>query len=144
MSDPGYPIFGKAEPGVQYEDRPGAYAFMLNKHDEIAILQTGWGMHLPGGGLDPGETEIAGLHRELREEMGVVVVKADFLCRSGQILFSRHYKKHFKKIGSFYRVEVEQPIRLKMQDGHELLWMDRRQAGLELSEEFQRWALERL
>lgn len=139
-----YPIFGDAKAGVQYEDRPGAYAFMFNKHDELAILQMNWGTFLPGGGVDPGETELVALARELREEMGVVMLRADFLCRSGQYLFSRHYQKHFRKIGSFYRVEVEQPIRLKMQDGHELLWMDRRQAGLELSEEFQRWALERL
>jgi 8-oxo-dGTP diphosphatase len=117
---------------------------MFNKHDELAVLQMSWGMFLPGGGVDPGETDLVGLARELREEMGVVLLKAEFLCRSGQLLFSRHYQTHFRKIGSFYRVEVEQPIRLKMQDGHELLWMDRRQASLELSEEFQRWALERL
>lgn len=117
---------------------------MLNKHDELAIISTGWGAFLPGGGLDPGENEITGLGRELREEMGVVLLKAEFMCRAGQYLYSRHYQKHFRKIGAFYRVDVEQPIRLRMQDGHELLWMDRRQAGLELSEEFQRWALEKL
>jgi len=138
------PTFGTPEPGQQYTDRPGAYAFMFNKHNELAVLQTSWGSFLPGGGLEPGEAEVAGLTRELREEMGVKLQTAELVCRANQYLFSRHYQKHFLKIGSFYRVEVVQPILLKMQKDHELLWMDRRQAGMELNEEFQRWALEQL
>src|SRR5438093_1030742 len=95
------PTFGKADPGVQYIDRPGAYAYMTNKHNELALLQTSWGTFLPGGGMDPGETEIAALTRELFEEMGVKVVKADLVCRANQYLFSRHYQKHFRKMGAF-------------------------------------------
>ncbi len=138
------PIFGTPEPGANYVDRPGAYAFLFNKHFELAILQTTFGTFLPGGGLDPGENDLAGLTRELQEEMGVKLQSAELVCRAGQYLYSRHYQKHFKKIGAFYRVQLAQPIRLKMQKDHELLWIDKRQAGLELSEEFQRWAIERI
>lgn len=138
------PTFGSQESGVTYVDRPGAYAFLLNKHFELAILQTKYGTFLPGGGLDPGESEIVGLSRELHEEMGVKLLTAEIVCRSAQFLYSRHYKQHFRKIGSFYRVELAQPIRLKLEKDHELLWVDQRHAGLELSEESQRWAVERI
>lgn len=138
------PEFGQREPNVVYTDRPGAYGFLFNKHRELAVIQTSWGAFLPGGGLDAGETELQGLSRELWEEMGVKVQSAQLVCQAVQFLYSRHYKKHFRKIGSFFLVEVAQPILLKMEDEHELLWMDKRQASLELSEEFQRWALDKV
>lgn len=138
------PEFGTKEPGVTYVDRPGAYGFLQNKHRELAIIQTSFGTFLPGGGLDPGESQMDGLKRELFEEMGVKVQSAEFVCSSIQYLYSRHYGQHFKKIGSFYLVEVGQPILLKMQPEHDLLWMDQRQAALELSEAFQRWAIEKV
>ncbi|MEV0048865.1 NUDIX domain-containing protein [Saccharopolyspora shandongensis] len=37
--------------------------------------------YLPGGKIDPGETEVQALHREVREELGVDLVGADFLGR---------------------------------------------------------------
>lgn len=138
------PEFGECEPGAQYVDRPGAYAFLHNKHRELAVIQTSWGLFLPGGGIDPGESELEGLKRELFEEMGIKVQSAELVCQACQYLFSRHYQKHFKKIGYFYVVEVAQPVLLKMEAEHELFWMDKRQAALELSEEFQRWALEKI
>lgn len=138
------PEFGTREPGRTYTDRPGSYAFLFNKHHELAVISTGWGTFLPGGGLDPGENDIEGLKRELFEEMGLKVQNATFVCKAIQYLFSRHYQQHFKKIGSFFVVDVAQPVLLKMEKDHELFWMDKRQAALELSEEFQRWALEKL
>lgn len=138
------PTFGKPEPGIQYMDRPGAYGFLVNKNNELAVLATKWGVFLPGGGLDPGETDLSALKRELVEEMNVEILSAEFVCRAAQYLFSRHYQRHFRKIGSFYRVEAVEPIRLKMQQDHELLWMDKRRASLEISEEYQRWALSQI
>lgn len=138
------PEFGERLAGVQYKDRPGAYAFLFNEHNELAVIQTSWGVFLPGGGLDAGETQLDGLKREVFEEMGLTVVSADLVCRSVQYLFSRHYQQHFKKIGSFFLVDVAQPMLLKMEKDHELLWLDKRQVALELSEEYQRWALTRI
>lgn len=37
--------------------------------------------YLPGGKIDPGETEVQALHREIREELGVGLVGADFYRR---------------------------------------------------------------
>ncbi|WP_229679764.1 NUDIX hydrolase [Saccharopolyspora thermophila] len=37
--------------------------------------------YLPGGKIDPGETEVEALHREVREELGVGLRGADFLGR---------------------------------------------------------------
>ncbi|RKT83308.1 ADP-ribose pyrophosphatase YjhB, NUDIX family [Saccharopolyspora antimicrobica] len=37
--------------------------------------------YLPGGKIDPGETEVQALHREVREELGVELVGPDFYRR---------------------------------------------------------------
>ncbi|MGP4019214.1 NUDIX hydrolase [Saccharopolyspora sp. 5N708] len=37
--------------------------------------------YLPGGKIDPGETEVQALHREVREELGVGMVGAEFFGR---------------------------------------------------------------
>ena len=58
--------------GQTYKHRPGSYAILL---DGDAILLTHQAdpkpeFQLPGGGIDPGESPIRGLHREVFEETG--------------------------------------------------------------------------
>ena len=138
------PTFGEPEDGVSYLNRPCAYGFLFNKHDELAVIETSFSCSLPGGGIEGDETEELALKMELNEEMGVRLQSAELVCRANQYLYSRYYQKHFLKVGSFYRVESATPILVKMQADHELLWMDPRQAKLDLSSEFQRWALTQL
>lgn len=58
-------IFGTKLDGIDYIDRPGVYAVMENGHKQVALIEISSGYLLPGGGIDPGETEIDSLKREI-------------------------------------------------------------------------------
>lgn len=137
---PNVPVFGTRDLAVVYTDRPGAYALIYNDDHHVALIETSFGVFLPGGGLDPGEDIVDGLERELFEEMGAEVHRALFLGRADQYLFSRHYQTHFRKIGHFFRVDLK-PGRLSMEAGHALLWRTPPEAQSLVAEEFYRWAL---
>jgi 8-oxo-dGTP diphosphatase len=59
---------------------------LLDSSGNILIAQRPPGKHMaggwefPGGKLDAGETPLAALHRELREELGVEVIQAEWLA----------------------------------------------------------------
>lgn len=143
MPKPGEKIraFGEELPGVTYVERPGAYAIILNKNDEIAVIKTSFGYFLPGGGLDPGEEFVDGLARELDEEIGYKLVNATYFLVAAQFHWSEFYQKHFKKIGAFFEVDAQPPAIPQFADGHSLVWMPRQLAQRDLSQEFQRWAV---
>lgn len=134
--------FGPILPGISYQDRPGAYGFILNQYRELAVVRTSYGLFLPGGGLDPGEDDLSGLARELNEELGFELVKAIYLYRASQYHWSEHYQAYFRKIGAFYEAQVRIPTGAVCAEGHELVWMPLVHATRELSQEFQRWATE--
>lgn len=56
----------------QYKLRPGAYAILPLGHQMLMTFQEEpfWEYQLPGGGIDPGESPIQALHREVFEETG--------------------------------------------------------------------------
>ena len=66
------PRFGPP-PGLHsYRLRPGAYAVLIRDDRVLLTFQKSPEpeFQLPGGGIDPGESPLAALHREVREETG--------------------------------------------------------------------------
>jgi 8-oxo-dGTP diphosphatase len=135
-------VFGQRLAGINYVDRPGAYALITNSRRELAVVETANGRFLPGGGLESGETEEIGLGRELLEEIGFVVHSAKFLFHASQYHWSDYYQQHFKKIGGFYLVSAGPSAGHSLQAGHALLWLSLADAETRLSQEFQRWAVQ--
>lgn len=62
------------EKGRRYTRRPGAYALLLRGNGALLTVENspvaGIEVQLPGGGIDPGETPVRALHREVMEETG--------------------------------------------------------------------------
>ena len=134
-------MFGEPLPGVTYTDRPGAYGLLHNLQGELAVVQTTMGLFLPGGGLESGEDELGGLTREILEEIGHSVLQADYLGKAIQFHWSEFYHCHFRKRGSFYRVTT-QARSPTMAPDHTLLWLDKNLAANQLTQAFQRWAVQ--
>lgn len=60
---------GQADTLIQYTDRP-TVKVVIKKDNKLLILNKGL---LPGGGIDPGESDHDAITRELQEELGVTV-----------------------------------------------------------------------
>lgn len=66
------PRFGTIHSGQIYRPRPGAYALLVRGPAALMTLQQtpSPDVQLPGGGIEPGESPVAALHREVFEETG--------------------------------------------------------------------------
>ena len=60
---------GEPDASIQYADRP-TVKVVIKSDDKILLLNEGL---LPGGGVDPGESNYEAIARELKEELGVTV-----------------------------------------------------------------------
>lgn len=63
-------------PGIGYRDRMGVYALAVRGGNVLCVWQNGE-LQLPGGGIDPGESPLRALHREVIEETGWRIAGAD-------------------------------------------------------------------
>ena len=57
-------------PGRPYRDRIGAYAIVVAADGMLLLVDDEGELQLPGGGVDPGESPVQALHREVMEETG--------------------------------------------------------------------------
>ncbi|MBE3638242.1 NUDIX domain-containing protein [Mangrovicoccus algicola] len=62
----------RVKPGIRYRVRPGAYAILFAQGRILLTRQAAPQpeYQLPGGGIDPGESPLQALHREVLEETG--------------------------------------------------------------------------
>ena len=60
---------GTVDPSLQYADRP-TVKVVVKKDDQLIILNEGL---LPGGGIDPGESDQDAIRRELQEELVITL-----------------------------------------------------------------------
>lgn len=90
--------------------RTGVYGVAI-LGSKILVIQQKQGVHqgkfdLPGGGIDPGETIDAALHREFMEEVGMSFGSMTHLYNFTAITEDPEKSMYLHQIGLIYRVET--------------------------------------
>ncbi|MEZ5777260.1 MAG: NUDIX hydrolase [Paracoccaceae bacterium] len=118
--------FGEAvKRGQRYGIRQGVYAVLLEGSDILVTHQAEPEpeFQLPGGGIDPGESPLRALHREVFEETGWSIATPRRLGAFRRFVYMPEYDKWAEKVCSVY---VARPVRRlgpPIEPGHSAVWM---------------------
>lgn len=142
MTDP-VPQFG-APSGPTPRDRPAAFG-VVERGGRIAVVHITRGgeayFDLPGGALDPGEDDAAAMVREFGEETGLVVAPVRPLGRGDQHLVTKEGETVNNRAGLFEAHVTGEDPALKIEDDHELRWLDPLEALAALRHPMHAWAV---
>lgn len=106
-----------------YETREGVYGVAI-KDGKIAVVRVPSGYRLPGGGLDPGENLIECLKREFVEETGHLIKVGKFIEDYKEYTWSKKHQKFYEVYAHVYEVEMMAYDRPKIEEDHELVWLN--------------------
>jgi len=135
--------FGRADPDVDYLDRHAAFGLLM-RDGRIATVRVTRDVpyhDLPGGAVEAGETEEQALVREFREETGLTVRPLERLLEAGQY-FRKSDGAPVNNTGGLWTVEqVSHDPASKVEDDHELVWLDPHAALDALRHDAHAWAV---
>ena len=112
-------------PGTRYRTRPGVYA-VLTHRDWILLTHQARPVpevQLPGGGIDPGESPLAALHREVLEETGWRIAAPRRLGAYRRFTYMPEYDLWAEKICHVYLARPVYQRAQPSEDAHAALWM---------------------
>ncbi|MCH2068550.1 NUDIX hydrolase [Shimia sp.] len=110
---------------VTYKLRPGAYAVLLKGEQMLLTHQAEpvSEFQLPGGGIDPGESPVVALTREVFEETGYRIAKPRRLGAFRRFTFMPEYDLWAEKLCTIYMATPTLRIGPPSEPGHEAVWM---------------------
>jgi len=114
----------------RYRLRPGAYAILardgalLITHQQEPVPE----FQLPGGGIDPGESPLATLHREVFEETGWRISGARRLGAFRRFTYMPEYELWAEKLCTIYLARPVRAHGAPTEPGHTALWMPAEEA----------------
>ena len=118
--------FGAApKPGQKYKARPGAYA-ILPRRGQLLLTWQGdphFEVQLPGGGIDPGESAITALHREVYEETGWRIANPRRLGAFRRFTFMPEYDLWAEKVCHIYLATPTLRLGDPAETDHTAIWM---------------------
>jgi 8-oxo-dGTP diphosphatase len=123
--------------GKRYRMRPGAYAILplgqnlLLTHQAKPTPE----FQLPGGGIDPGESSISALHREVLEETGWRIGKPVKLGVYRRFTYMPEYNLWAEKICHIYMARPVRALADPTEAGHLAVWMSAEYAAQKLASE---------
>ncbi|MBO6883602.1 MAG: NUDIX hydrolase [Marivita sp.] len=113
------------ETGRSYKVRTGAYAILptegglLLTHQDAPEPE----VQLPGGGIDPGESPVQALIREVYEETGWRISRPRRLGAYRRFTYMPEYDLWAEKICLIYMASPVIPYGDPLEPGHTALWM---------------------
>ena len=123
----GIPRLGAAQlAGVAYRRRPGVYAILIRDgrllltHQAAPVPE----FQLPGGGIDPGESPLAALHREVFEETGWRIAPIRRLGAFRRFVFMPEYDLWAEKLCTIWLARPTRRIGPPTEPGHSVHWLD--------------------
>ncbi|MCB1389572.1 MAG: NUDIX hydrolase [Rhodobacteraceae bacterium] len=120
------PRYGEPrEGGRRYTRRPGAYA-VLWRDGRVLLThqQSPWPeFQLPGGGIDPGESPMQALHREVLEETGWRIAAPRRLGAFRRFTYMPEYDLWAEKLCTIYLARPVRALGEPVEPGHTAHWM---------------------
>ena len=119
--------FGEArKPGIRYTPRPGAYAILPRRGQLLLTFQEEPApeLQLPGGGIDPGESPVQALHREVFEETGWRIGNPRRLGAFRRYVYMPEYDLWADKICIIYLADPVRKLADPSEPGHTALFAD--------------------
>ncbi len=111
--------------GQYYAPRPGVYAILPRAGQLLLTYQGGphFEYQLPGGGIDPGESPLQALHREVFEETGWRIAAPRKIGTFRRFTYMPDYDLHAEKLCHMYLAQPVRPHGPPREQGHEAVWM---------------------
>lgn len=138
--------FGTKLEGKEYTERVGAYAVAFDEQGRVALVEapvfrTGnlW-LFLPGGGIEPGESDEACIVRECLEETGCSVQVGEFLGVADEYLETQEY---MHLTGHFYEVAWGEKVQEPIETDHTFMWVSVEECYERMFCKYQVWAVRR-
>jgi len=126
------PRFGEARRlGQDYRRRPGIYAILVRDGRILLTHQAEpWPeFQLPGGGIDPGESPIGALHREVCEETGWRIAPLRRLGAFRRFTYMPEYDLWAEKVCTIWLARPLRRIGPPTEPGHSVHWAEPAQAA---------------
>lgn len=137
--------FGAPEPGIKYRDRPAVFG-VAERAGQIALVRvTREGVptfhDLPGGAIEPGESEGRALAREFAEETGLVVRGGEILDHADQYMVKSDGEPvNNRSVLMTAVIEGFDPSQ-KIEDDHKLAWFAPEEALRIVRHDSHAWAI---
>jgi len=139
------PQFGDPDLDLTYRDRPAAFGLAL-RDGALALVQVTYAekppfYDLPGGAIDPGEGPAEAMIREFGEETGLVVTSGTLITRADQ-MFTTKGDDPVNNRCTFLEAQIAgADTALKIEEDHELVWIEPTAALKMLRHEAHAWAV---
>lgn len=119
------------DPNRHYRRRPGAYAILWRQGQVLLTHQSDPTpeLQLPGGGIDPGESPVQALHREVMEETGWRIGSPRRLGAFRRFTFMPEYDLWAEKLCAVYIARPVRRVSDPTETGHSAHWLDAESAA---------------